>query len=666
MSKKKVATGPKAYSYIRFSTPEQAMGDSERRQLDGAQKFAEREGLTLDDSLKMVDRGLSGYSGKNLKKGALGLFLEQIKAGKVASGSMLIVENVDRLSRQGFMDAFKVITDIISAGVIIQTLSPEARYDRAALNGGQIYGLVAQMQMAHEESKKKSERLSAAWKSKRAQIESGKLLTGLVPDWIEVDEDSKGTRRLMANKDAARTLRQIFKWRSEGVGIRQIVMSLNEGNCWKPPGRKRTPPGQQKVAQPPAGTRNDWRRSYVNKILVNRSVLGEIQPHRMVNGKRQPDGDPIKGYFPQIVTPGLFEKVQKTLSRGKGGRTGTFDNVLRYLCQCAYCGGSMTLINKGELPKGGKYLACETGTRSDKCERNQFRYDQIENLILDNCPKLDPSMVVPSSDEITERCQGLRESIDEVNAKLSDVSQQIENLVDQIGRTKSVTLRDRLEVKFNEVDAEQKDLQKQVESLTTELDHASKGLEQWNQWQSGMETLRTKIRDAKEGPMFRQKLNQHLRDLITKVEVFSRGYPRLSSGDDSRRHFKAVHPDSKKKGKKRLMAVVDRTPPKTDDIVQYVEAVLDEAEVKIDREMKDFIDDLAARRMTREGRFIRIHFQSGQWVDLVPPGGLATGHVLTQEGFVNRWAYRALNLDELLTEFLANRKKKAPKRIPKR
>lgn len=185
MSKKKIqgSSTPKAYSYIRFSRPEQALGDSERRQLDQAKQFAEREGLTLDDSLKMIDRGLSGYSGKNLKKGALGLFLEQVKCGAVAPGSILIVENVDRLSRQGFMDAFKIVTEIISAGITIQTLSPEARYDRTSINGGQIYGLVAQMQMAHEESKKKSERLSAAWKAKRS-VETGRLLTRLVPDWI--------------------------------------------------------------------------------------------------------------------------------------------------------------------------------------------------------------------------------------------------------------------------------------------------------------------------------------------------------------------------------------------------------------------------------------------------------------------------------------------------
>jgi DNA invertase Pin-like site-specific DNA recombinase len=36
-----------AYSYIRFSTPEQAMGDSERRQLALAEAYCARNGLKL-------------------------------------------------------------------------------------------------------------------------------------------------------------------------------------------------------------------------------------------------------------------------------------------------------------------------------------------------------------------------------------------------------------------------------------------------------------------------------------------------------------------------------------------------------------------------------------------------------------------------------------------
>jgi hypothetical protein len=57
--------GPIAHSYIRFSTPEQAKGDSLRRQTELAEAYCRRNGLTLDTTLMLRDLGLSAFRGKN-------------------------------------------------------------------------------------------------------------------------------------------------------------------------------------------------------------------------------------------------------------------------------------------------------------------------------------------------------------------------------------------------------------------------------------------------------------------------------------------------------------------------------------------------------------------------------------------------------------------------
>src|SRR5688500_10462942 len=97
--------GVRVYSYIRFSTPEQALGDSERRQLDKARAWAEKHGNEFDDSLRIADRGRSAYKGDHRKKGALGEFLERVRTGEVTPGSILVVEDIDRLSREGVVAA---------------------------------------------------------------------------------------------------------------------------------------------------------------------------------------------------------------------------------------------------------------------------------------------------------------------------------------------------------------------------------------------------------------------------------------------------------------------------------------------------------------------------------------------------------------------------------
>src|SRR5882757_2817482 len=96
---------PRVYSYLRFSDPQQRDGDSTRRQDDEAKRYADKHGLVLDTALRMTDEGLSGYHGAKKKKGALGAFLVKVEDGEVPVGSILLVENVDRLSREDFIAA---------------------------------------------------------------------------------------------------------------------------------------------------------------------------------------------------------------------------------------------------------------------------------------------------------------------------------------------------------------------------------------------------------------------------------------------------------------------------------------------------------------------------------------------------------------------------------
>jgi Resolvase, N terminal domain len=78
---------PKAYSYVRFSTPDQAKGDSYRRQSEAANEYARRHGLVLDTELTLTDLGVSAFRGANAETGALSVFLEAVKDGTIAPGS---------------------------------------------------------------------------------------------------------------------------------------------------------------------------------------------------------------------------------------------------------------------------------------------------------------------------------------------------------------------------------------------------------------------------------------------------------------------------------------------------------------------------------------------------------------------------------------------------
>ena len=99
------STKTKAYSYLRFSTADQAKGDSYRRQIALAEDYAKAKSLELDKSLTFQDLGVSAFTGKNRKKGALRAFLDAVEEEIISAGSFLLVESLDRVSREAILDA---------------------------------------------------------------------------------------------------------------------------------------------------------------------------------------------------------------------------------------------------------------------------------------------------------------------------------------------------------------------------------------------------------------------------------------------------------------------------------------------------------------------------------------------------------------------------------
>lgn len=118
---------------MRFSDPKQSAGSSAARQTEYAHRWAAERGLLLDAALSMRDEGLSAYHQRHVTAGALGVFLAAISEGRIAAGSVLIVEGLDRLSRAEPILAQAQLSQIISAGITVVTASDGKEYNRERL-----------------------------------------------------------------------------------------------------------------------------------------------------------------------------------------------------------------------------------------------------------------------------------------------------------------------------------------------------------------------------------------------------------------------------------------------------------------------------------------------------------------------------------------------------
>lgn len=148
---------PYAISYSRWSTPDQAAGDSLRRQRDPARQWCKKNGVELREEL--VDDGLSAYTGKNRECGQFGSFLRAVQDGKIPRGTYLLVEHLDRMSRQDVETALGQLLLLMSQGIRIVTLADNGRVYETGQDFTNLIIAVVQMAKGHSESEDKSRRI---------------------------------------------------------------------------------------------------------------------------------------------------------------------------------------------------------------------------------------------------------------------------------------------------------------------------------------------------------------------------------------------------------------------------------------------------------------------------------------------------------------------------
>jgi DNA invertase Pin-like site-specific DNA recombinase len=438
-----------AYSYIRFSRAEQIKGDSQRRQYETTLAYCARNNLVLDETLSLQDLGISAYRSKNATHGALSAFIRAVESGKIPHGSTLIVESLDRLSRDQLGRAQSLVLGILEQGITIVTLSPEREYTPDSANNlGAAIEIIVTLYRAHEESAMKSRRIGAAWATKRKNVGQRKL-TARCPAWLSLSEDRTEFHVL---SEPARTVRRIFQMVVDGFGVDSIARTFNRDGV------------------PPIARVQTWHRSYILKILGNRSVLGEFQPHKLISGKRQPTGEPIIDYFPVIIDEQLFYQAQqaKASRRGKQGRRGAgVSNLFTGLLRNTIDGSSMVMVSKGkDGSRGGKRLTSSAAIRGEnEACRCTIRYESFEQQMLTWLGGLDGAMLAPDSDSISgekelEAVDGMLVDVNDRIAKIE--ARMVDGPPDKFDSLLSVL--GKLQEKVGELKAQREELRGKVQS----------------------------------------------------------------------------------------------------------------------------------------------------------------------------------------------------------
>jgi DNA invertase Pin-like site-specific DNA recombinase len=395
----------KAYSYLRFSTPEQMKGDSFRRQTSLALAYVKQHGLTLDEELTFHDLGVSAFRGSNAEAGRLADFREAVQAGRVQPGSYLLVESLDRISRMAPRKAIRVLEEIIDLGIVVVTLNDNRLYTPGVIDSDPMALIMAILTFtrANKESETKSRRIKQAWIGKREAVASGLKLTAMAPPWLKLNSDRKGFTVI---EERAELVREIFRSFAAGAGLEGIAKDLNERGV------------------PVFGRGKQWHRTYIAKLRNNPAVIGTLVPYQTshATGKkvRLPQ-EPLVGYYPAVVDQELFDTVQAAASERapKVPVKAVLRSILAGLTKCPSCGASMTRVSKGSGVKSGKpKLVCTKAKSGAGCQYRSVPLEDVERVVRGN---IEPLLAMPPlvDESAEDQVQSARAALDVVEDELA-------------------------------------------------------------------------------------------------------------------------------------------------------------------------------------------------------------------------------------------------------
>jgi DNA invertase Pin-like site-specific DNA recombinase len=401
----------RVFSYERVSSKQQVTGSGLGRQSGAAQEWAARHGLQLDTTLHLCDAGRSASKGDHLSKGALGRFLQLAQAGQLGTTPLLLVEAIDRLSRQEPLDAIEtILSGLVGSGVRIVTLEDGSEYSRATLRSdpSKLIVLVVKIQAAYEYSARLAMRMQGSWQAHRAKLEANvnPRPRHFCPAWCEWDEQG-----YVVDQAKVKTIKLCFEMlRYQGASA--TARDLNAKGLLTPSG-------------------NRWTNGSVRNLAMNTdAVYGGLR----LNSRRHHGKDAQEQLYEDVL-PVVVDKAKvmavREIMRQRGrtaeqaGPNGTMRFVGQGLTHCI-CGTRVGIVSSGSSEY--RYLYCRhRASHNDGCRRaNVPLLDATAHLLR----RLEPEalLAMVEAAQASDGASGLQQRAEHLKAELAAIKTKRQNL----------------------------------------------------------------------------------------------------------------------------------------------------------------------------------------------------------------------------------------------
>lgn len=382
----------KAIAYVRYSSATQGDGDSVERQTAPLRDFEEKFNTEITEIIK--DEGVSSFRGDNIKTGKFKGIIKKIEIGEIIDGDYLVIESIDRISRQELNKTASILQGILDKGISIYTTSDQRLYsvkDKSRdLEDYMMIGLIAKR--ANEESETKSKRRKSAWNKAKRDAENGKFFhtANSIPYGFMIENN-----QITIHEERAKEIKFIFEnLKKEGVSA--TVRKLNE---W---------------------SERKWTPRHIHLMTVNKYPIGSYMSQKRVNGKKVFEKY-IENYYPKIIDEKTFSdaiNAMKTrgLRKEYGNQSKGFLNIFRHCIKCDDCGETMMfMIVQNQKKSKFCYLSCRSKKeKKTGCKEQTVRFEYVLALFLE---KIRTIFEIKNSIEFDELDSDVKEELFSIEEK---------------------------------------------------------------------------------------------------------------------------------------------------------------------------------------------------------------------------------------------------------
>ena len=367
--------------YVRLSRED---GDKEESNSVTGQKDLIRDYMTRHPELRECGMKVDdGYTGSNFDRPAFREMMAEVKAGKI---NCIVVKDLSRFGR-----------DHLGVGEYLEQLFPFLGVRFIAINDN--------YDSLH--SNAESDELVIPFKNlineaycrdtsvkTRSQLEIKRQRGDFIGSFAVFGyrKDPADHHRLLVDEYAAGVVRDIFKWKLEGISTGDIADRLTAAGVPTPMDYKRSQ-GMRYSTSFRLKEESVWDAVMVLRILKNPVYIGVLEQGRVTTPsyrvkrlvvKPREEWAVVENCHEPIIDRYDFESVQKVLALDtRTSVSGKAVELFSGMVYCGECGGAMIRKTVPSRKKRYVYYVCAAHKNEKSCYSHSMRVETLDEIVLD-------------------------------------------------------------------------------------------------------------------------------------------------------------------------------------------------------------------------------------------------------------------------------------------